>query len=133
MILVDSSVWIDYFNGTKTEATEVLHGLIGKERLIVADLIIAEVLQGFRFDRDFETAKELLTAFDVHQISNSKLAIKSAGYFRILRKKGITVRKTVDVMIATYCIENDISLLQSDKDFLPFASEFGLKLLPRSI
>lgn len=133
MILVDSSVWIDYFNGVNTEATEALHDSIGKERLIVGDLIIAEVLQGFRFDKDFETAKELLTAFDVHQISSDKIAIKSAGYFRALRKKGITVRKTVDVLIATYCIENEISLLQSDRDFIPFANALGLKLFPRSI
>ena len=130
MILIDSSVWIDYFNGADTEATGLMHSMIGKEKLIVGDLIMAEVLQGFRRDKDFETAKELMTAFDTHQISTPQIAIRGAAYFRKLRKKGITVRKTVDVLIATYCIENAIALLQADKDFLPFSNEFGLKLLP---
>jgi len=130
MILVDSSVWIDYFNGKLTQSSEFLDAILGVENIIMGDLIIAEVLQGFRSDNDFKKAKSLLLAFDVHQLLNETIAIKSAENFRLLRKKGITVRKTIDSIIATYCIENQISLLHSDKDFLPFSQYLGLHLLP---
>ena len=133
LILVDSSVWIDYFNGNSTEATEYLEVSLGKEDLIIGDLILTEVLQGFRGDKDFDKAKELLTSFDVHSLLGEEIAVKSADNFRILRKKGLTVRKTIDVIIATYCIEHHISLLQADKDFTPFASHLGLRILPKSI
>ena len=133
MILVDSSVWIDYFNGNLTEATEYLEAILGIENLIIGDLILTEVLQGFKSDKDFAMAKNLLTSFDVHNLLDQDIAIKSADNFRILRKKGLTVRKTIDVIIATYCIEHRISLLQADKDFTPFASHLGLKILPKSM
>ena len=129
MILVDSSVWIDYFNGNSTRSSEYLDSILGHEHIIMGDLIMAEVLQGFTSDKDFNKAKLLLSSFDVHQMLNEMLAVKSAEYFRALRKKGITVRKTIDSIIATYCIENQICLLQSDRDFLPFAKHFELHLL----
>ena len=129
MILVDSSVWIEYFNGNSTKSSEYLDSILGHEHIIMGDIIMAEVLQGFTSDKDFNKAKLLLSSFDVHQLLNETLAVKSAEYFRTLRKKGITVRKTIDSIIATYCIENQVSLLQSDRDFLPFAKHFGLHLL----
>ncbi len=133
MILVDSSVWIDYFNGQLTEATNFLDKALGMEKLITGDIILTEVLQGFKHEKDFDTAKNLLTSFDVQTLINQDLSIKSAENFRLLRKRGVTVRKTIDVIIATYCIEHQITLLQSDKDFTPFAEHLGLRLLPNSM
>jgi predicted nucleic acid-binding protein len=133
MIFVDSSVWIDYFNGQPTEAANFLDGSLGVENLVIGDIVLTEVLQGFKRDKDFDTAKNLLTSFEVHPIVNQELAIKSADNFRLLRKRGVTVRKTIDVIIATYCIENQITLLQSDKDFVPFSEHLGLRLLPDSL
>ena len=130
MILVDSSVWIDYFNGKPTKSAEYLDEILGNETIIMGDLILAEVLQGFKSDKDFNKAKVLLSSFEMHEILNETIAIKSAENFRELRKKGVTVRKTIDTIIATYCIENQVSLLQSDRDFLPFSKYFGLHLLP---
>ncbi len=130
MILVDSSVWIDYFNGNPSKSSEYLDAALGTENIIMGDLIMVEVLQGFKNDKDFKKAKQLLSSFEIHEMLNEGIAIKSAENFRILRKKGVTVRKTIDSIIATYCIENQVSLLQSDRDFLPFAKYLGLQLLP---
>ena len=131
MIMVDSSVWIDYFNGISTDASDCLDAALGRQNLITGDLILAEVLQGFRSEKDFNKAKSLLTSLDVHNLLSQELAIKSAANFRYLRKRGITVRKTIDVMIATYCLEHDITLLHGDRDFLPFSEHLGLQTLPR--
>lgn len=130
MMLVDSSVWIDYFNGVSTDASDYLDASLGSHHLITGDLILAEVLQGFRSEKAFSQGKTLLTSLDVHNLLSEQLAIKSAVNFRYLRKKGITVRKTIDVIIATYCMEYDIALLHSDRDFLPFAELLDLKVLP---
>jgi predicted nucleic acid-binding protein len=127
MVLVDSSVWIDYFNGQDSEATNRLDTLLGTEPIAIGDLILAEVLQGFKSDVDYKTAKKLLTSLTVFNLLNAELAIKSADNFRALRKKGITIRKTADSIIATFCVEQDHSLLFSDRDFLPFVKHLGLK------
>ncbi len=127
MILVDSSVWIDFFNGTENAETEKLNEVLGLEEVVIGDLILAEVLQGFRSDKDFKVAKDVLTSLTVHDLIGKELAIKSANNFRKLRKKGITIRKTADVIIATYCIENKIPLLFTDKDFVPFVDNLRLK------
>ena len=127
MILVDSSVWIDYFNGTDTPQSNKLDTLLGIEPLAIGDLILAEVLQGFRTDNDFETAKRLLLSLSIFNMLGTELAIKSADNFRSLRKRGVTVRKTADAIIATFCIETRHSLLFSDKDFLPFVEHLGLR------
>jgi predicted nucleic acid-binding protein len=126
MIIVDSSVWIDYFNGREIPEVAKLDSLLETELLGVGDLIITEVLQGFRQDKDYQTAKQLLTSLTVFEMLGAEMAIKSANNFRDLRKKGITVRKTIDVMIATFCIENGHELLFSDKDFAPFVEYLGL-------
>ena len=127
MIFVDSSVWINYFNDIPCPEVEKLDTLLGVTPVAIGDLILTEVLQGFRSDRDFKTAKELLTSLIIFNILDTSLALKSADNFRFLRKKGITIRKTVDVIIATFCIENDIPLLSLDKDFQPFHDHLSLK------
>ena len=126
MILVDSSVWVDYFNGEDTHQTQKLDALLGVEPLGIGDLILTEVLQGFRADSDYRQAKKMLTSLDVFNMLGETLAIKSAENFRTLRKRGITLRKTADVIIATFCIEAKYPLLFSDKDFLPFTEHLGL-------
>ncbi len=127
MILVDSSVWIDYFNGVDTPQTSKLDALLGVEPLGIGDLILTEVLQGFKSDADYKTAKQLLSALSIFEMLGAEQAVKSAENFRALRKRGITVRKTADVIIATYCIEDRHSLLFADKDFLPFVEHLGLR------
>ena len=126
MIFVDSSVWIDYFNGRQCAETDCLDSLLGKEPIAIGDLVLIEVLQGFKNDSDYETARDLLTSLTVFTLGGQKMAIKSAENFRLLRKKGVTVRKTIDVLIATFCIEMNLSLLHSDKDFEPFHEHLNL-------
>jgi predicted nucleic acid-binding protein len=127
MILVDSSVWIDFFNGTENAETDKLNEILGLEEVVIGDLMLAEVLQGFRSDRDYKLAKDVLTSLTVHDLVGKEMAIKSANNFRKLRKKGVTIRKTADVIIATYCIENKIPLLFTDKDFTPFVENLRLR------
>lgn len=126
MILVDSSVWIDYFNGQNTPQVNLLDQLLSTQPLAIGDIILTEVLQGFRQDADYETAKQLLISLTIFNLINTNLAIKSADNFRLLRKKGITVRKTIDIIIATFCIEENHTLLFSDKDFIPCVHHLGL-------
>ena len=127
MIMVDSSVWIDFFNGIENVETNKLDEMLGLEEIATGDLIITEVLQGFRSDKNFNVAKDVLTSLTVFDLLGEALAIKSANNFRKLRKKGITVRKTADVIIATFCIENRIPLLFTDKDFIPFVVNMKLR------
>lgn len=127
MILVDSSVWIDYFRGTPTEEAERLDVLLGLEPIAVGDLILTEVLQGFRNDREFNQAKKLLTSLAVVELGGQNIAIQAARNFRTLRAHGIAVRKTIDTVIATCCIESRYTLLFSDRDFDPFVRYLGLR------
>jgi predicted nucleic acid-binding protein len=120
LIFVDSSVWVDYFNGRNCAETDCLDKLLGKDPIGTGDLVLIEVLQGFKHDRDYNTARELLTSLEVFTLGGQEMAIKSADNFRLLRKRGITVRKTIDVLIATFCIEKNLALLHSDNDFEPF-------------
>ena len=127
MIFVDSSVWIDYFNGNETPETEKLDSTLGSSPVCIGDIVLTEVLQGFKRDKDFNTAKELFGSLIIHNVLDTSVALQSANNFRVLRKKGITVRKTIDVIIATFCIENEIPLLYSDKDFTPFQKHLKLR------
>lgn len=127
MILVDSSVWIDYFRGTVTPETERLDVLLGSEPVCVGDLVLAEVLQGFSTDKGFNQARKLLTSLDVVDLSGQEMSIQAARNFRTLRQMGVTVRKTIDTLIATTCIEHDFALLFSDRDFEPFVEHLGLQ------
>lgn len=128
MILVDSSVWIDYFRGTVNRATERLDQLLGVEPLAIDDLILAEVLQGFQEDRDFNKARKMLAALHVVDLCGEEIAIQAARNFRRLRCIGITVRKTIDIVIATKCIESGHDLLHNDRDFDPFVEHLGLRV-----
>jgi predicted nucleic acid-binding protein len=127
VILVDSSVWIDFFRGTATPQAERLDALLGSEPLVIGDLVLAEVLQGFSSERDFNQARKLLTALDVVELGGREIAIQAARNFRALRARGVTIRKTIDTLIATRCIESDYALLFSDRDFDPFVEHLGLR------
>ena len=127
MILVDSSVWIDYFRGRQNSQTDRLDGLLGNQPVATGDLVLAEVLQGFGSARDFNQGKKLLTSLPIIELVGGNIAIKAAKNFRTLRSLGITVRKTIDTLIATSCIEKGLVLLYSDKDFDPFVEHLGLQ------
>jgi len=122
-------VWIDYFRGAITAQTEKLDKLLGREPLAIGDLILTEVLQGFSADRDFNAARRMLTSLTVVELGGQEVAIQAARNFRRLRKLGVTVRRTLDTVIATRCIESGYDLLHSDKDFEPFAEHLGLRVV----
>jgi predicted nucleic acid-binding protein len=129
LILVDSSVWIDYFKGTITARTEQLDSLLGREPLAIGDLILTEVLQGLPGERDFNAARRMLTSLTVVELGGREIAIQAAKNFRTLRKRGVTVRKTIDTIIATRCIESGYELLHNDRDFDPFVEHLGLRVV----
>jgi hypothetical protein len=131
MLVVDSSVWIDYFNGRPTPQTDVLFQCLREEPVIVGDIILLEVLQGFRAERHVQLARELLLALQIANMLNTPLALQSARNFRSLRQRGVSVRKTVDCIIATWCIEHGLPLLHADRDFLPFEEFLGLQAVHR--
>lgn len=126
MILVDSSVWIDYFTGVDNRQTDTLNNTLGAQPVAVGDLILTEVLQGFRSGKDYKTAKALFDDVTVFAMLGREMAVRSADNFRALRKKGIAIRKTADVIIASFCIAHDLPLLFSDKDFKPIVKHLGL-------
>lgn len=127
MMVVDTSVWIDYFNGHDTPETAILDHALGEQVVAIGDLILVEILQGFRSDQDYKIAKKHLSALQQFEMLGLNMAIKAADNYRKLRKKGVTIRKTADVIIATFCIENKLPLLFSDKDFTPFARHLKLR------
>ncbi len=127
MILVDSSVWIDFFRNKPTPQAEWLDRNLGNEGLLVGDLILAEVLQGFEDDRGFNEARRLLGRLARVDIGGIDLAIEAARNYRRLRGLGVTVRGTVDVLIATRCITDRLRLLHSDRDFAAFEKHLGLR------
>ena len=132
MILVDSSVWIDYFNGKRSWQTDLLDHMLSNDPIIMGDLILTEVLQGFKSDKAFETAKNYLGELPFRQMGGNNVAIQSAQHYRRLRKAGVTVRKTINIIIATFCIMEGLTLLHDDRDFDPIASHFPLKaFVPR--
>lgn len=127
MILVDSSVWIDLFRGSDTPQANALANLLRYRRVAVGDLILAEVLQGFRSQRDFERARREMDTARFVEIGGARAAIEAARNYRTLRLKGVTVRKTIDTLIATRCILDGLTLLYSDRDFDPFVEHLGLR------
>lgn len=128
MILVDSSVWIDYFRGTPTRQADLLDSFLGVEALLTGDLILAEVLQGFTSEADFKQATVLLESFEVVPLAGRDVCIQAAQNFRALRRKGVTVRKTIDTIIATCCIQNGYELLHNDRDFDAYVKHLGLRV-----
>lgn len=127
MILVDTSLWINYFNGIKDERTDLLDQLLIDGVAAIGDLILLELLQGFRHDKHYRTAKATLNALPQYELFGHSMVEKCAKNYRALRKKGITIRRTNDVIIATFCIEHRMPLLFSDKDFLSFVEYLGLQ------
>jgi predicted nucleic acid-binding protein len=128
LILVDSSVWIDYFNGKTTAAVERLDQLLGSEQLAIGDLILTEVLQGFTSERDFRATEQMLTSLRTVELGGREIAIQAARNLRALRRMGITVRGTIDTLIATRCIESGHELLYDGRDFDPFVKHLGLRV-----
>jgi len=128
MIMVDTSVWIDYFNGQATEQTDRLNQALGNEVVLIGDLIYTEILQGFRNEADFRTAKKILDWLPSKNMLGKPIAMASVQNYRYLRKNGVTVRKTIDVIIGTYCIGHNLPLLFSDKDFEPMIKYLDLQI-----
>lgn len=127
MILVDSSVWVDYFRGSATPQADRLDELLGAVPIAVGDLILTEVLQGFGPEREFNEARRLLTALEVVNLGGLDVAIEAARNYRKLRELRVTIRKTIDTVIATRCIIDGLQLLHSDRDFDAFEQHLGLQ------
>lgn len=129
MTIVDSTVWVDHFNGRPTVQVRLLHQCLGSVELGIGDLILCEVLQGFREEREFAAARRALLTFPVFSMVGPTVAEKAAGNYRFLRKRGVTIRKTIDLLIATFVMERGFNLLHNDSDFDPFEKELGLQVL----
>jgi hypothetical protein len=129
MIIVDSTVWVDHFNGRPTAQARLLHRCLGAQELGIGDLILCEVLQGFRDDRELVRARQALLLFPVFDMVGLAVAEKAASNYRFLRKRGVTIGKTIDALIATFVIERGFRLLHHDADFDPFERELGLQVL----
>jgi predicted nucleic acid-binding protein len=128
MIVVDASVWIDYFHGTPNPETDALDAVLAEERVVVGDLTLAEVLSGFSSNRDFRLARELLDRCEYRSMVGREIALEAANHYRTLRRRGATVRKTVDILIGTFCVVNALPLLHRDRDFDPMEKHLGLSV-----
>ena len=129
MVIVDTTVWVDYLRATRTPETDWLHAEMDRERLGLTDLILCEVLQGVRADRQFVAVRAQLSTFEVFNTGGSDMAIRAARNFRQLRAEGYTVRRTIDCLIATFCLANDHVLLHTDRDFDAFEQVLGLRVV----
>ena len=129
MIIVDTSVWIDYFNGIPTPQANLLDDLFGERVLAVGDLILAELLQGFGTEADAKSALSLLEPLEFIEMAGREVAIQSAANYRRLRRRGVTVHKTMDMLIGTYCLMHDHEILHNDRDFDVLVRHLGLKSL----
>ncbi|MGH9945660.1 MAG: type II toxin-antitoxin system VapC family toxin [Pyrinomonadaceae bacterium] len=127
MILVDSSVWIDFLRGIETPQTVELKSLLGADQIAIGDLIMTEVLQGCVQPREFDETLRTLSRLNLVTIAGHEIAVEAARNYLRLRSFGITIRKTIDTLIATHCIMNGYALLHNDRDFLPFEKHLGLK------
>lgn len=129
MLIVDSSVWIDFFRGSQTPQTAILTAILPQQPIGIGDIMLCEVLQGIKANKQFEQVRQQLTQLDVLPVVSPEIAVQAARNYRTLRKKGITVRKTIDTLIATFCIENGHMLLHNDRDFDPFEEHLGLQVV----
>ena len=129
MIIVDTSVWVDYFRGLETEQTNWLEAELDRRRLAITDLILCEILQGIQGEKEYRETREILFTLEILSTGGQELALAAADNYRMLRKKGITVRKTIDCLIASFCILNHHSLLHNDSDFNAFENELGLSVI----
>jgi predicted nucleic acid-binding protein len=130
LIVVDSSVWIDFFNGKVTPQTSKLLSFMGNEPLLIGDLILCEILQGARTESHARMLEDELRKFDLAPMLNPELAVAAAKNHRILRSEGITIRKTIDLVIGTFCIAHQHTLLHDDRDFGPMETHLGLRIAP---
>ena len=130
MIVVDSSVWIDFLNGRDVAHVARLQAALGVDEIIVGDLMFCEVLQGLDNERAARRVESLLRRFEIVPMAGEAIAVEAARNFRALRKRGITIRKTIDLLIGTWCIENRRPLLHNDSDFRPMARHLGLMESP---
>lgn len=128
MILADTSAWIDYFRGVSAPYTDLLDLELARSRIVTGDLIIAEFLQGFRDEREYLEAKRIMDSLEYRDLVGREIAVAVSQNYRVLRKAGITVRKTIDVLIATFCIKNDLELIHNDKNFDVMEEKLGLKV-----
>jgi len=128
MIIADTSVWIDYVRGVESVQTDLLDYELLHERVATGDIIIVEFLQGFREEKDLKIAKKIMDRLEYYDFLGKEMAILAAGNYRKLRKNGVTVRKTIDVIIANFCIEKGFELLHNDRDFDPMEKYLGLKI-----
>lgn len=129
MILVDSTVWIDGLRGNDTPQVDFLRTSIGQTQIVIGDLILTEVLQGIPNEAQARQAEKYLLKFPVVELGGEQNAIQAARHYRHLRAKGYTIRKTIDLLIATWCIANDMALLHNDRDFDPFGRHLGLRMV----
>ncbi len=129
MIIVDTTVWIDYFRGAATPETDWLDRNLLRQRLGLTDLIFCEVLQGVRDEVAFEWVKRELLKLEVFPTGGTTLALAAAKHYRTLRAQGYTVRRTIDCLIATFCLQNGHALLHNDRDFDPFERALGLAVV----
>jgi len=129
MIIVDTSVWIDYLRDLETPQTSRLEIEMERNRLAITDLILCEILQGIRDDKQYRETRETLFSLEIFSTGGADLALEAVDNYRVLRKNGVTVRKTIDCLIATFCIVNDHSLLHNDRDFDGFEKELGLQVI----
>lgn len=129
MIVADTSAWIDYFSGISAAHTDALDDALLNNRVVIGDLIITELLQGFKNDKEYRIVLNLMDSLEYRDMLGKELAIQSARNYRILRKKGVTIRKTIDVMIATFCMENGFMLIHNDRDFDPMQHYLKLKVI----
>jgi predicted nucleic acid-binding protein len=130
VIVVDSSVWIDFLNGRDAAHVRRLRAILGTEEIVVGDLMLYEVLQGLASDRIAQEVESLLRRFAIVTMAGEAIAVTAARNFRYLRGLGITMRKTIDLLIGTWCIENRMPLLHNDTDFRPMARHLGLVEAP---
>lgn len=129
MIVADTSAWIDYFRGVAAPHTDALDRALSESRIIIGDLILAELLQGFSSEREFQIAKQLMEGLEYRDFVGRDMAMAAAQNYRVLRRQGITVRKAIDVLIATFCMENGFGLIHNDRDFDPMEQLLGLRVL----
>lgn len=130
MIVVDSSVWIDFLNGRDASHVRRLNAILGVEEVALGDLMLCEVLQGLKDERAARNVEALLRRFDIVAMGGAEIAVAAARNFRALRRRGVTVRTTIDLLIGTWCIENRAALLHNDNDFRPMARHLGLVEVP---
>lgn len=129
MVIIDTTVWIDYLRGSQNPETNWLNHELDRQRLGLTDLILCEVLQGIRDDRSFTQVHRALRRFEIFETGSVELAVAAARNFRRLRQRGHTVRKTIDCLIATFCLQGRHSLLHRDRDFDPFEQFLGLPVI----